>query len=176
MEMNELFSSVPFLSEPSANPSQKTASGHAQEPSRASVRMLEKCLSTKIFLSSWGIACNFSEYFLRSNRVPPPQTATQLLARKRLPPLGRRGEVKTCSHSTGPNSAARSDGTSRDFSHVGNRSLERYISISFRGVWYFTAGNPDVLSRFTFEVDVDIKKLGHVGGGSGRVTCRWRVG
>ena len=31
------------------NPPQKTAPSRTQEPSRASVRMLEKCLSTKIF-------------------------------------------------------------------------------------------------------------------------------
>ena len=36
-------------------PRQKAASGRTQEPSRASVRMLEKCLSTKIFNESWGM-------------------------------------------------------------------------------------------------------------------------
>ena len=39
------FSSVVFVQ----NPPQKTAPSRTQEPSRASVRMLEKCLSTKIF-------------------------------------------------------------------------------------------------------------------------------
>ena len=61
MNYSVQFSSVPFLSESSANPSQKTASGHAQEPSRASVRMLEKCLSTKISLIAFRM---LSESFL----------------------------------------------------------------------------------------------------------------